>query len=99
MDAVAGTFYSAKPLDTILVSIQGYNCGSGGGDCTWWMQTIDENSNQNSQLTVGSSPVYTSVINEFESNAGTLSGTNCQSLWITISCGGTCTRKRKRERM
>lgn len=79
-NAVAGTFYSVKPLDTVQVSIQGYNCGSGGGGCTWWMQITDVNSGQDSQLTVGSSPAYTSVVGEYESNVGTLGGT-CQSLF------------------
>lgn len=80
-NAVAGTFYSVNPLDTLHVSIQGYNCGSGGGDCTWWMQISDQNTGQDSQLTVGSSPVFTSVIGELESNVGTISGANCQSLF------------------
>jgi hypothetical protein len=80
-NAIAGTFYSVKPLDTLSVSIQAYNCGSGGGDCTWWMQITDESSLQDSQLTVGSSPAYTSVFGELESNVGTQSGLNCQSLF------------------
>jgi hypothetical protein len=79
--AVAGTFYSVNPLDTLHVSIQGYNCGSGGGGCTWWMQISDQNTGQDSQLTVGSSPAFTSVIGEFESNVGAISGTNCQFLF------------------
>jgi hypothetical protein len=79
-NVAAGTFYSVKPLDTVRVSILGYNCGSGGGDCTWSMQMTDENSGQVSQLTVGSSPVYTSVIAELESDVGSTNG-NCQSLF------------------
>jgi hypothetical protein len=79
--ATAGTFYSVKPLDTIFTSIQGYNCGSGGGGCTWDMAITDEQSHQSSTLTVGSSPAYTSVIGEYEGNVGSVGGTNCQSLF------------------
>jgi hypothetical protein len=79
--ATAGTFYSVKPLDTVFTSIEGYNCGSGGGGCTWTMTITDENSGQSSTLTVGSSPTYTSVIGEYESNVGSVGGTNCQSLF------------------
>lgn len=80
-NAVSGTFYSVNPLDTLHVSIQGYNCGSGGGGCTWWMQISDQNTGQDSQLTVGSSPTFTSVFGEFESNVGSIGGTNCQYLF------------------
>ncbi len=79
--AVAGTFYSVNPLDTVFTSIEGYNCGSGGGGCTWTMTITDENTGQSSTLTVGSSPTYTSVIGEYESNVGSVGGTSCQSLF------------------
>jgi hypothetical protein len=80
-NAVAGTFYSVNPLDTLAESIQGYNCNSSGNNCTWWMQITDENTGQDSQLTVGSYPVYNSVIGELESDVGYVSGANCQSLF------------------
>lgn len=77
----AGTFYSVRPLDTIFTSILGYNCGSGGGACTWAMTITDENTHQSSTLTVGSSPAYSSVIGEYEGDVGSVGGTNCQSLF------------------
>jgi hypothetical protein len=80
-NSVAGTFYSVNPLDTLDQSISASDCGSGGGDCTWGMQIIDENTGQDSELTVGSAPVYTSVVGELESNVGSVSGANCQSLF------------------
>jgi hypothetical protein len=80
-NSVAGTFYSVNPLDTLNASVFASNCGSGGGGCTWGLQIVDENTGQDSTLTVGSSPVYTSVVGELESNVGSVSGANCQSLF------------------
>ncbi len=91
-NSVSGTFYSVQPLQTIHELIQGYNCGSGGGGCTWNLQIADVSDGQTSQITVGSSPAYSSVVGELEAGASSGStatdvqpleniGANCQSLF------------------
>jgi hypothetical protein len=61
-NAVAASFVKINAKDTLEVNISGYNCNSGGGDCTWFLEIYDENTNGISDFTVGSSPAYTTLI-------------------------------------
>lgn len=61
-NAVAASFVRINAKDTLDVHMSSSNCNSSGGDCTWFLEIYDENTEGISDFTVGSSPAYTTLI-------------------------------------
>jgi hypothetical protein len=57
---VSAPAQAINTADTIHFSMSASNCNSSGGNCSWFISMVDNNTSRSSAFTVISSPVYTS---------------------------------------